>query len=1132
MVGSHAVEVVFLVVAAVAAVLLVPAFLLGRRRADRVVAPVAADTGTTITRALRAAPRLAAFGVRADTRDQIFAQLAAEAGDALGGVPVRVVPGSAGNQPAVQRALALQALGEQPFLAVPLENRPPSALVAVTVHRGPQERLALEALAEAARGALASFESRNRSATATADSELVSAIARRLLAQDGLERVAAAMAGELREHVGAQAVGVAFEGERERWYPASPADEPTVVEQHPLTFGGSRLGVVALVASQPIAQRQSALAEHIVASGATALGVARLREQSEALGEAQAALLAVAEAVAAELDSERLLGRIVTALPSRLGVDGAVLWLTGRDRPEIEVAAVFGLPRTLLGAAFPADAGAAAQAVTRGVPAVHAHEEPGLNHGGLSSVRRELAVPVTFGSRGRGALSLVSFAAQPAFGTAAIELGAALGRLVSLALESAETVERRRRQARLERAASQIAADLAGERRPERVRGAIARVAQAAFGADGSLVRLGEEFGVAARAGGAPPFDALAVERLSARERRVVAAGDVAEDSRLSGHEREALGSRGALLCVPLARPGARGSLGVVTLVWNSPRTFADEELALSERLRQTAVAALERAELEEAERRANVMARELQRVGALIAADLDAQTVLRQIVAEAMALLGADACALLLLEGDRLIARAVHGEAADVLAARRLPADDPISTQVLASADPVAVPDLLGDGRLPSDDPLRAAGFAGFLGAPVQSADGDVRGVLAVYDRRERDWRSDEIDALAAFANSAAVALRNALLYERVAQEKAKGEAVLGQVADGIVAVDATGRVTMWNAAAEAITVLSARRALGRALGELLRSEFGDADGIALTTLREAQQQASPTEVRLVRGGREIWLSVAAAPLLEPGQERPGVVFAMRDVSAERMLDQLKSDFVATVSHELRTPLTSIYGFAETLLRADVQFGEDDRETFLRYIATEAERLTRLVEGLLSATRLEAGAVQLALEPVDLASASREVATWASGRSTQHKVDLVLPPEPLWVTADADRVKQILLNLVDNAIKYSPGGGSVTVRARRRGRVVEVRVQDEGIGISERDQRNLFRKFFRVDAEMSRGIRGIGLGLYLVRGFVAAMGGRIWVESEEAKGSTFIFELPVADHAPVAREGQTGQAA
>jgi two-component system sensor histidine kinase VicK len=116
--------------------------------------------------------------------------------------------------------------------------------------------------------------------------------------------------------------------------------------------------------------------------------------------------------------------------------------------------------------------------------------------------------------------------------------------------------------------------------------------------------------------------------------------------------------------------------------------------------------------------------------------------------------------------------------------------------------------------------------------------------------------------------------------------------------------------------------------------------------------------------------------------------------------------------------------------------------------------------------------------------------------------------------------------VHQVLLNLIDNAVKYSPDGGTVRVKVERRRRVVEVRVSDEGIGISERDQANLFRKFFRVDAAMSRGIRGIGLGLYLVRGFVAAMGGRIWVESEEGVGSTFIFELP-ASRAAARREGQ-----
>jgi two-component system phosphate regulon sensor histidine kinase PhoR len=324
---------------------------------------------------------------------------------------------------------------------------------------------------------------------------------------------------------------------------------------------------------------------------------------------------------------------------------------------------------------------------------------------------------------------------------------------------------------------------------------------------------------------------------------------------------------------------------------------------------------------------------------------------------------------------------------------------------------------------------------------------------------------------------------------------------------------------VVLWNAAAELITQIPERRALNRVLAELLSSELGDGDGSAHGILAAAG--AIATEVRLSRAGQELWLSVTAADM-SGGDGRPGRVLAMRDISEVRALEQLKSDFVATVSHELRTPLTSIYGFAETLLREDANFGEEDRASFVRYIASETERLSRLVESLLSAARLETGAVGLQLSPVDVAAVARDVASWAGARSEQHTLSLVLPPGGALADADADRVRQVLINLIDNAIKYSPDGGKVTVRVRKRRRVVELRVSDEGIGISERDQRNLFQKFFRVDAAMSRGIRGIGLGLYLVRGFVTAMGGRIWVESEHGKGSTFVVELPASD-APAA---------
>ncbi|MDX6631221.1 MAG: hypothetical protein QOH00_3467, partial [Gaiellales bacterium] len=732
-------------------------------------------------------------------------------------------------------------------------------------------------------------------------------------------------------------------------------------------------------------------------------------------------------------------------------------------------------------------------------------------HRALDAVRRELAVPLRLGGRVRGALVVSSYVAHPGFSAADVELGQALARLASLAVETAQAYDERGAQARIDRASSELTAELAMARNSDGLRESLARVARQTLGADAARVRLAAELEDGLSSTGAAP---IGLELLALRERRVVASGGLGSDSRVSAEERRRVPGA-ALLAVPISHDGARTAAGVVTLLWRRTREFDDADVALAERLRVAAAAAVERVQLEEAERRASTTARELQRVGALLAADLDPRAVLRQIVAQAVSLLGADACALRLLEEDELVLRAAEGAPVEDLGGERLSVSDVLAAEVLATSRPVALDDLAADGRLAPDDPVLKAGFASWAGAPIASADGGVQGMLAIFGRHPRRLRDDEVEALAAFANSASVALRNALLYEAVADEKDRVAAILGRVADAIVATDADGRILLWNAAAEQITQIPERRALNRVLAELLSSELGDADGAAQAVLAGAG--AIATEVRLSRAGQELWLSVTAADM-SGGDGRPGRVLAMRDISEVRALEQLKSDFVATVSHELRTPLTSIYGFAETLLREDASFGEEDRASFVRYIASESERLNRLVESLLSAARLETGAVGLQLSPVDVAAVARDVASWAGARSEHHKLALVLPPGGALAEADADRVRQVLINLIDNAIKYSPDGGTVTVRVRKRRRVVELRVSDQGIGISERDQRNLFQKFFRVDAAMSRGIRGIGLGLYLVRGFVTAMGGRIWVESEHGKGSTFVVELPASE--------------
>jgi signal transduction histidine kinase len=210
---------------------------------------------------------------------------------------------------------------------------------------------------------------------------------------------------------------------------------------------------------------------------------------------------------------------------------------------------------------------------------------------------------------------------------------------------------------------------------------------------------------------------------------------------------------------------------------------------------------------------------------------------------------------------------------------------------------------------------------------------------------------------------------------------------------------------------------------------------------------------------------------------------------------------------------------LTSIYGFAETLLRQDVLFGETERQTFLGYIASESQRLTAIVDALLNVARLDTGDLQVQLAPTDVRAVVGElVGTVEGGGGNGHRFVLELPEEPLAANADRDKLRQVFSILLDNAIKYSPDGGTVTVGVERRDETVEVKVADEGIGIPKSDQDQIFRKFYRgADAEARVGTGGSGLGLFIARGLVTAMGGRIWVESREGEGSTFAFELPAA---------------
>jgi PAS domain S-box-containing protein len=332
---------------------------------------------------------------------------------------------------------------------------------------------------------------------------------------------------------------------------------------------------------------------------------------------------------------------------------------------------------------------------------------------------------------------------------------------------------------------------------------------------------------------------------------------------------------------------------------------------------------------------------------------------------------------------------------------------------------------------------------------------------------------------------------------------------------------LDAAHHITVFNRALSIMSGWSAQAALSRQHDDVIRWARLET-GMDLTSAVAGGWPLPPARLLYVEGdlrrrnGGTVSVGITYAPLFTHDGALVNIIASVRDITRFREADELKTTFISVISHELKTPVALIKGYADTLLRKDAHWNQETVQESLGVILEETDRLNHLIDNLLDASRLQAGAMQLEMDQVALDVLAERVATRFRTQSDIHQIVTDFPADFPVVEGDAGRLEQVLNNLLSNAIKYSPDGGRIEIGGRVSPGEVIVTVTDQGVGIPLEEQARIFERFFRGSRERHQRTPGAGLGLYLVKAIVEAHGGRIWVESHPGEGATFSFALPL----------------
>ncbi len=397
-----------------------------------------------------------------------------------------------------------------------------------------------------------------------------------------------------------------------------------------------------------------------------------------------------------------------------------------------------------------------------------------------------------------------------------------------------------------------------------------------------------------------------------------------------------------------------------------------------------------------------------------------------------------------------------------------------------------------------------------------------ELVGVVYIFRAFGGSFARNEVQILQSFANQAAIAVHNARLYEQMATEKQRLDAILRHSADGIMILKADKTIESINLAFARMTGYSTEEVVGMGHDDVVSWAYRE-PGMSLSEGIAGGWPLNDYSVLYVEGklehrsGSTLSVGITYAPLFDSHGRLRNIIGNVRDITKFKEAEEAKSTFISVISHELRTPVSLMKGYASTLRREDAEWDRDTVLNGLQVIEEEADKLARLIDNLLDVTRLQAGTIKMKFSPIQIDRLAERVAERFQTQTDQHTIRTSFPADLPPVYADEGRIEQVLANLLSNAIKYSPEGGQVLIAGKVVKNRLQVSVSDEGIGMPVDQQERVFERFYRVDNALSRETQGAGLGLYIVRSIVEAHGGTIWLESEPGRGTTFTFTLPLS---------------